>query len=56
MILGTSEVKIGQRIRDEYGDMEALASSIQEHGILHPIVVDSDYNLINSGLSSASGL
>ncbi|WP_367941130.1 ParB N-terminal domain-containing protein [Enterocloster citroniae] len=46
MILKISDVKIGQRVRDEYGDMEALADSIKEHGLLHPIVVDSDYNLI----------
>lgn len=46
MILKISDVKIGQRVRDEYGDMEALADSIKKHGLLHPIVVDSDYNLI----------
>lgn len=46
MILKISEIKIGQRVRDEYGDMEELAKSIQEHGLLHPIVVDSDHNLI----------
>lgn len=46
MILKIRDIKIGQRVRDEYGDMQALAESIQEHGLLHPIVVDSDYNLI----------
>ena len=46
MILKIRDVKIGQRVRDEYGDMQALADSIREHGLLHPIVVDSDYNLI----------
>lgn len=46
MILKISDVKVGQRVRDEYGDMEALAESIKEHGLLHPIVVDSDHNLI----------
>lgn len=46
MILRISDVKVGQRVRDEFGDMEALAGSIKEHGLLHPIVVDSDYNLI----------
>lgn len=46
MILKISDVKIGQRVRDEYGDMEALAESIRDHGLLHPIVVDSEYNLI----------
>lgn len=46
MILKISEVQIGQRVRDEYGDMESLGNSIKEHGLLHPIVVDSNYNLI----------
>lgn len=46
LILKISEVHIGQRVRDEYGDMESLANSIKEHGLLHPIVVDSNYNLI----------
>lgn len=44
--LKISDIKIGQRVRDDYGDMESLAKSIQEHGLLHPIVVDLDYNLI----------
>lgn len=46
MILKISEIKPGIRTRDEYGDMQALADSIREYGLLHPIVVDSDYNLI----------
>lgn len=46
MILKIKDIKIGQRVRDEYGDMQALADSIREHGLLHPIVVDFDYNLI----------
>lgn len=46
MMLKISKIKVGQRARDEYGDMEALAESIKEYGLLHPIVVDSNYNLI----------
>lgn len=46
MILRINDIKIGRRVRDDYGDMQTLAESIQEHGLLHPIVVDSDYNLI----------
>ena len=42
MILKIKDIKIGQRVRDEYGDMQALADSVREHGLLHPIVVDSD--------------
>lgn len=46
MIVKISELHIGQRVRDDYGDMESLANSIKEYGLLHPIVVDSNYNLI----------
>lgn len=46
MLIKISEVKPGQRVREDYGDIESLANSIKEHGLLHPIVVDSDYNLI----------
>lgn len=46
MILKINDVKVGQRVRDEFGDMESLEESIREYGLLHPIVVDSDYNLI----------
>jgi len=48
-MLQISKVKIGKRIRSEYGDMQDLAKSIREHGLLHPIVVDSQYNLDAGG-------
>ncbi|MGC6177499.1 ParB N-terminal domain-containing protein [Lacrimispora sp. 38-1] len=46
MILKINDVKIGQRVRDEYGDMESLTNSIRDYGLLHPIVIDANYNLI----------
>ena len=49
MLLKIDKVKMGKRIRTEYGDMQALADSIQEFGLLHPIVIDSQYNLIAGG-------
>lgn len=49
MNLKISKVKIGVRARDDYGNLESLANSIREHGLLHPIVVDSSYNLIAGG-------
>jgi ParB/RepB/Spo0J family partition protein len=49
MILKIKDVNIGQRVRDDYGDMESLANSIKEYGLLHPIVVDAHYNLIAGG-------
>jgi len=49
MLLKIDTVKMGKRIRVEYGEMQELADSIMEHGLLHPIVVDSQYNLIAGG-------
>lgn len=41
------EVKIkDERFREEYGAIEELAVSIQRYGLLHPIVVDDQLNLI----------
>lgn len=47
--LGLSLVKVGDRRREDYGDINALAASIAEHGLLHPIVVDADDNLVAGG-------
>jgi len=39
-------VKVGARRRDDMGDIEALAASIDQVGLLHPIVIDIFDNLI----------
>jgi len=41
-----SEIKIEKRIRKDYGDIEGLAQSIKEHGLLQPIVITPDGTLI----------
>ena len=40
------DIKIGERVRADYGDISALATSIQRYGLLHPIVVDENNKLI----------
>ena len=40
------DVKVGRRCREDYGDIEGLALSIQRFGLLHPIVVDEDLHLL----------
>jgi N6-adenosine-specific RNA methylase IME4/ParB-like chromosome segregation protein Spo0J len=40
------EVKIGERHRRDLGDVGALARSIAEVGLLHPIVINGDRTLI----------
>lgn len=39
-------VNIGERHREHLGDIPGLAASIQEVGLLHPIVVTADHRLI----------
>ncbi len=41
-----SQIKIGQRYRKELGDVEGLASSIEEMGLLQAIGLDAEFNLI----------
>jgi ParB family transcriptional regulator, chromosome partitioning protein len=43
-----SEIKIGKRYREDLGDIDELAASIAELGLLHPIVV-SQHNLLLAG-------
>jgi ParB-like chromosome segregation protein Spo0J len=40
---------VGERRRQELGDIDGLASSIQRYGLLHPIVVDAEQRLIAGG-------
>lgn len=41
-----SNIKIGNRIRKDKGDIQELANSIKDVGLLQPAVVDTDNNLI----------
>lgn len=41
-----ADIRIGERYREEMGDIAALAASIQANGLLHPIVIWSDNTLI----------
>jgi ParB-like chromosome segregation protein Spo0J len=46
MELGISEVKVGKRHRKDMGDIEGLAKSILDIGLIQPIVVKPDKTLI----------
>lgn len=41
-----SKIKVEERIREDFGDMEALKTSIRKYGLLSPVLVDADYMLI----------
>ena len=49
MFAKISEIKINNRFRKDYGDIESLAKSIEEIGLLHPIVINSDFELVCGG-------
>ena len=41
-----SEIKVGDRVREDFGDVEGLAMSIMRLGLLHPIIVTRDFHLV----------
>lgn len=44
--LAINHVRVGDRHRKDFGDLDALAESIRTVGLLGPIVVDGDNNLV----------
>ena len=45
-LVKVSQVEIGDRFRQDLGDIDSLANSISDLGLLHPIVVTQDLDLI----------
>ena len=45
-----SAIQVGKRHRKDLGDIRALARSIQEIGLLHPVVIRPDRKLIAGDL------
>ena len=41
-----SSIQIGNRVRKDMGDLQALADSIAEVGLLHPVVVNTRNELV----------
>jgi ParB family chromosome partitioning protein len=41
-----ASITVGPRIRQDFGDIDALAASIGELGLLHPIVIDKHHKLL----------
>lgn len=44
-----ADIRQGERARKDMGDIAGLAKSIQEHGMLHPVVVLEDGTLVAGG-------
>jgi N6-adenosine-specific RNA methylase IME4 len=45
-LLSIAAIRVGERHRKEMGDIDALARSISENGLLHPIVVSEKNELV----------
>lgn len=39
-------IRIRQRIREDIGDLETLKNSLREYGLINPILLDDQYNLV----------
>lgn len=50
------EVIIGERFREDLGDLEELIASIREKGVIQPITIDSNMNLLAGGRRCAASL
>ena len=47
MKLKIDEIRIGSRIRHDPGDLTILKQSIQSFGLIHPVIVNEDYELLS---------
>lgn len=43
-----SNIKKGDRIRQDLGDIQKLAQNIEEVGLIHPIVLDENINKLRN--------
>lgn len=48
-LIPIGDINEGERARVDYGEVGDLANSIREKGLMHPIVIDSNMNLIAGG-------
>ena len=46
MLVKIEDIKIRKRIRQDLGDLEALKDSLRTYGLLNPITLNKDYELI----------
>ncbi|AIJ30076.1 ParB N-terminal domain-containing protein [Borreliella valaisiana] len=46
MLIDIDQIKIKKRIRKNVGDLETLKNSILKHGLIYPIIIDKNKNLI----------
>ena len=47
--ISIKDINIGPRFRELFGDIEGLADSIKDKGVLQPVTVDTNLNLLAGG-------
>ncbi|AHH12759.1 Chromosome partitioning protein parB [Borrelia hermsii YBT] len=46
MLIDLEQIKIKRRIRQNVGDTTTLKESIKKHGLIYPIIIDKNKNLV----------
>jgi ParB-like chromosome segregation protein Spo0J/DNA modification methylase len=49
VLIDAARIDITGRVREDYGDVNSLADSIKDNGLIHPPVVNSNFKLIAGG-------
>ena len=47
MEIKVEEIKVGDRIRQQIGDLASLKESIEKVGLLNPIIINEDHELVS---------
>jgi ParB family chromosome partitioning protein len=46
-VMKVADIKVGKRIREDMGDIQSLAESIEDLGLLHPVLVTPEGFLLS---------
>lgn len=49
MLIKIADIKVKKRIRKDMGDIESLKDSLRTYGLLNPITLNENYELIAGG-------
>ncbi len=47
MTIPIKDIKINDRIRQDIGDIDTLAQSIEKMGLIHPVIISEKYELLS---------
>lgn len=47
--IDVASITVEERFREDYGDIQSLADSIKQEGLLHPVVIDESHRLLAGG-------